>query len=139
MSTNTVVLLIISVLVLVFLILGFTMGWSKIAPFIKSSNVDTIVNNCEAACSIQNEYDFCRFPRELKDAEGEKFTTSCVVFSKVSQFSKYGIKECNIDCDLNCEDVKINEVAGDSTLTVEDLPSYDLSPVIVNKESCFIS
>jgi hypothetical protein len=138
MSTNTVVLLIIAVLVLVFLILGFTMGWNKIAPFIKSSNVDSVVNNCEAACSTQSKYDYCSAQRELKDADGEKYEASCAVFAGVSQFKKYGIKGCNIDCGLVCNETKIDGVVGDPGLTVEDLPSYDLSSVVV-EANCFIA
>ena len=136
MSTNTVVLLIIAVLILVFLILGFTLGWKKIAPFIKSSNVDKIVDSCNAACSLQSKYDFCSVPREVKGAEkGDEVTTTCVVLATLdSEFSKYGIEDCSIDCGLSCADIKIDEVAGDSALTEG---TYDVSS-IAKETTCFI-
>ena len=46
LSTTTVILLILAVLVLVFLILGFSVGWSKINPFLSKSNVDSISDAC---------------------------------------------------------------------------------------------
>jgi hypothetical protein len=83
MSTNTIVILILAVAVLVVLILGFTMGWNKIAPWISGSNVDNIVSTCDSAGSTNSNYDFCSVPRELKDVDKTKIKTSCAVFASV--------------------------------------------------------
>ena len=71
LSTTTVILLILAVLVLVFLILGFSVGWSKINPFLSKSNVDSISDACNIACSTNQNYAFCSQLRDLK-AEDSK-------------------------------------------------------------------
>ena len=45
LSTSTIVLIILAVAVLVILILGFTIGWSSFLPFLKTNNVNNIVND----------------------------------------------------------------------------------------------
>ena len=80
LSTSAIVLIVLAVVVLVILIIGFTMGWSSIAPWLSSSNVDTIVSSCEVACSTASTYEFCNVDRELKDAEGTKVLATCFVF-----------------------------------------------------------
>ncbi len=69
MSTNTIILLILGIVVLVVLILGFTTGWDKLAPWLSGNNVDTIVTACEAACTMGSQYDFCTFERDLKASD----------------------------------------------------------------------
>ncbi len=118
MSTSTIVLLILAVVVLVVLILGFTMGWSKVAPWLSSSNVDDVANQCQAAGATGGTYDYCSSKRILKDDEKNKIETSCAVFAYVDEFSKYGINPMEIDCDLECSEIKINEAVGDEFLTV---------------------
>ena len=135
MSTNTIILLILGVLVLVFLIIGFSAGFGKVLPFIKSSNVDNVVNNCEASCSTQSVYDYCRVQRELKDAEDQTIETTCAVFAGTPEFSKYGFSNCNIDCELSCEDIQINGAQAS-----EDLNSgtYNVSSV-VSQSNCIVA
>ncbi len=98
MSTNTIILLILGIVVLVVLILGFTMGWSKIAPWISSNNVDTIVTACEASCTIGSQYDFCTFERDLKadDLPGDvkSVKNTCQFFATEEGYGVYGISEC---------------------------------------------
>ncbi|NCN86598.1 hypothetical protein GW932_02095 [archaeon] len=115
MSTNTIILLILGIAVLVVLILGFTMGWQKVAPFISGSNVDTISSSCQAACSTGSKYDFCTAERELKDLEKNKIKTSCTVFSGEKSLAKYGIQTCAIDCKKPCNQIMINGAAGIKT------------------------
>ena len=135
MSTNTIILLILGIMVLVVLILGFTMGWDRISPWISTTNVDNIVTTCSAACTTAQVYDFCSVPRELKDAEGNKITTTCAVFATVDDFAKYSIDSCNINCQVPCDQIRINEVEGDATLS---LGKYDVS-VLANEDNCFIN
>lgn len=111
MSTNTIILLVLGLVILVVLILGFTMGWSKLAPWLSSDNVDTIVNSCNAACSTNSVYDYCTKQRELK-ADGVRVETSCVIFAEVPEFDMYGIADCNIDCDKACSELMIDSKSG---------------------------
>ena len=106
LSTNAIILIVLGVVVLVILIVGFTMGWDKIAPWVKqSNNVQTIVNACEMACSAQSKYDFCSFNKTLvaEDLPGgisEKEET-CNFFSNYSanlDYQKYGIESCSGLC-----------------------------------------
>ena len=97
-STNAIILIILGVIVLVVLILGFTMGWEKIAPWLSTDNVDTIVTACETACIMGSQYDFCTFERELKAKDlptGDKVVkNTCQFFATEPEYLKYGIQEC---------------------------------------------
>lgn len=109
MSTNTIILLILGLAVMIILILGFTMGWSKIAPFISTSNVGDVVSQCEAACSVNSKYDYCTATRELKDTDKNVIKTSCSVFANEKTLMEYGVSPCNIDCSKQCSQIKIND------------------------------
>ena len=104
LSTNAIVLIILAVVVLVILIIGFTMGWNKFAPWLSSNNVDNIVNSCSIACSTDNTYEFCDLERTLKadDLPGEvnEMKATCEFFSTDADYSKYGISACS---SINCE------------------------------------
>jgi len=99
LSTNTIILLILGIVILVVLILGFTMGWSKLLPFIKSNNVGNIVNACQLACSNgeTGKYDFCSLPRNLNDGEKEIKGVTCDALSiddETTDYEIYDIKKC---------------------------------------------
>lgn len=101
LSTNAIILIILGVVVLVVLVLGFTLGWDKIAPFIKpSNNVKDVVQSCSVACSSQSVYDFCSFERELKatdlpgDVKSVKGTCQFFSDSVNSEYAKYGVEVC---------------------------------------------
>ena len=110
MSTNTIILIILGLIVLVILILGFTMGWDKFVPFLSTNNVDNIKTACALACSTDNQYDFCTTPREVKDGVNDKFDANCyglskgqaptgVILKDANALKNYGIAECpSIDC-----------------------------------------
>lgn len=98
LSTNAIILIVLGVIVLVILILGFTIGWEKISPFISRDNVDTIATQCSLACSTESVYDFCTKERTLK-AEGlpnnvNEVSNTCEFFATDSEYQKYGIEEC---------------------------------------------
>ena len=95
LSTNTIILLVLGIAILVILILGFTMGWGKIAPFLSKENVQTIVKQCETACTSVDDYSYCSKPRTLKadgvdDIEG----VTCNDLAETPDYEKYGIKAC---------------------------------------------
>jgi len=135
MSTNTIVLLILALVVLVVLILGFTMGWSKVLPWVSKANVDNVITSCEAACSTNSFYDYCSAERTLKDKEGNKIITTCSVFSTEKSFIKYGIKACEINCQRPCAEISINSQKGSSTLNTG---KYDVGK-LAEEGKCFIN
>ena len=97
MSTNTIILIILGLIVLVILVVGFTIGWDKILPWIKKdNNVDQVSQACELACSTKSTYDFCTRIREIK-ISGDSFKGTCNEFSNTAsdKYDKdYGIKTC---------------------------------------------
>ncbi|MEK6823847.1 MAG: hypothetical protein AABY06_02315 [Nanoarchaeota archaeon] len=100
LSTTTIILLILAVLVLVFLILGFSVGWSKINPFLSKSNVDSISDACNIACSTNQNYAFCSQPRDLRAEDAKLKEVNCNFLSGNSALKiKYNIAECpSISC-----------------------------------------
>lgn len=114
MSTNTIILLILGVVVLVVLILGFTLGWQKIAPWISGNNVDTIVSACEAACSTNSIYDFCMVGRLLKAEDTKLKSVTCNYLA--SYQPNYGIASCS---SISCTNVLIVEAT-----SVEELSNF---------------
>lgn len=101
LSTNAIILIVLGVLVLVILIAGFTLGWGKIAPWIKTeSNVGQISQACQLACSTLAKYNYCSVGRELFTEEGTEEDVSCYFLSE--KRTKYGIEKCPaISCDIS--------------------------------------
>jgi hypothetical protein len=100
LSTNAIILIILGIVILVVLIVGFAMGWDRIAPWLSRENVDEVVNGCNVACNTQAEYAFCSQPRELVDAEKNEYKDiTCHALSTLDETEKYGIEECDLDCE----------------------------------------
>lgn len=101
LSTSSIILIILGVVVLAVLVLGFSVGWEKIAPWVSKGedNVQTIVTSCELACSSQAVYDYCTKERELKADKlpgGEKSVMStCYKFATETGYENYGIDKCS--------------------------------------------
>lgn len=110
MSTGAIALIILAVIVLVVLVLGFSMGWDKIIPWLKSSNLDSIKSGCSIACTTGNTYDFCSYQRTVKDGTNPKFDANCNQLAKgnapnakdkegnllsTEAIKAYGITECS--------------------------------------------
>lgn len=101
LSTNTIIIIILAVVVLVVLVLGFTIGWDKVAPWLSSNNVDNIKTACSAACSTGSTYDFCTIEREVKDGVNDKFKETCAKLVTDAKYASraYGIEACpTINC-----------------------------------------
>ncbi len=98
LSTNAIILIILGVVVLVVMILGFTLGWGTLFPFLSGNNVEQIKTNCGVACSTGSTYDYCIQERNLK-ADGlpggdKEVKGTCFSFSTTTGFEKYGIARC---------------------------------------------
>lgn len=94
LSTNAIVLIILAVVVLAVLVIGFTMGWDKLAPWLDSNNVDTIVQQCSIACATNSVNDYCTKVRTLDDGENPEITGTCKDFSEMT----YGVEDCSNIC-----------------------------------------
>jgi len=67
LSTTAIILIVLGVLILVFLIIGFALGWTKIIPWISPpNNIQDITDKCAMACSTNSKYDFCTSRRDVK-------------------------------------------------------------------------
>jgi hypothetical protein len=98
LSTNAIILIVLGVVVLAVLIIGFTMGWKNIAPWLSSNNVDTIVSQCKTSCTTNSEYNYCSQKRELK-AEETLEDVTCFYLSEKQ--TKYGVDKCpSIECEI---------------------------------------
>ena len=125
LSTNAIILIVLGIVVLAVLVIGFTLGWDKIAPWLSTSNVDTIVTQCSVACSTNSVDSFCNIKRNLKGASIPDGEYSC----KDLINRGIGVEDCpTISCPV-IEDGKtyvwvtsLNECIGES----EKIVSNDL-------------
>lgn len=117
LSTSAIILIVLGVVVLAILILGFTIGWGKINPWLANeNNIDEVVQQCNVACLKQSVYDYCNSVNEINgldktlinklkepflesfnldeelDSESGTAKLSCDTFSNSGYFS------CDIDC-----------------------------------------
>ncbi|MBS3086721.1 hypothetical protein J4422_03400 [Candidatus Pacearchaeota archaeon] len=100
LSVNAIILIILGLVVLVILILGFTVGWNKIFPFVKSNNVQNIVTACETACTTGAKYDYCTVQREVNDGTNPKIKDADTTCEKLASGGKYtgrnyGVEICS--------------------------------------------
>ena len=107
LSTNAIIMIIIGIIVLVVLVLGFTIGWDRLLPFISSNNIENVKTFCSTACVTGNQYDYCTFPRDVNDKINDKFSATCdqldsgsvIVDGETLDTSNYGIESCStISC-----------------------------------------
>lgn len=93
MTIGTIVIIVLALIVLVVLVLGFTGGWSnlwgRITSFFGGSNVDSIVQACQVACSTNSQNDYCVRERSVKFDEGSGKTNA-----------KYNCKKLEIEVDM---------------------------------------
>ncbi|MDD5012161.1 MAG: hypothetical protein PHQ66_00735 [Candidatus Nanoarchaeia archaeon] len=136
LSTNTIILLILGLIILVVLILGFSTGWSFFKGIISPTNVDSIVEECASTCGLSQKFAFCSAERTLRVNE-EDFTvkTSCAVMANSPELTTYGVQKCSaINCDLACESILVddtNAVVASTGAAVK----YDVSTLANNLES----
>lgn len=71
MTVGTIIIIVLALIVLVVLVVGFTGGWTNLWGRISSffgggSNVDSIVQACQVACTTSQQYEFCERMRTVK-------------------------------------------------------------------------
>lgn len=99
MGIGTLLALLIGLAVAVIVILGFTLGWDKILPWLSPENVDTLVTQCNVACTASSQYGFCTQNRTVNDGTNEKFDATCYQLATEFASRGYGIESCSgIEC-----------------------------------------
>jgi len=129
MSTNTIVLLILGLIILVALIFGFATGWKGFVKIISPTNVDSVVDDCASVCGLGNQYSYCSGERILRVNEDDlEVTSSCAVLAGLDYFKqRYGIGACPaINCDLTCDTVSLEGKIGKNNV---DKADYDWAPI----------
>jgi len=97
LSTNAIIMIVIGIIVLVVMVLGFTIGWNRLLPFISSNNIENVKTGCSTACSTNNVYDYCTLPRNVNDGVNDKFTDTCFNLNTKTDYASrnYGIESCS--------------------------------------------
>jgi len=102
LSTNAIILIVLGVIVLVLLIIGFTAGFDKLAPWLKpSNNVAEISQACSIACSTNSQYNYCALSNTIKDGTNPEFPDTCNNLANDPKYTarNYGIQKCpSITC-----------------------------------------
>lgn len=119
LSVTSIILIVLGVLILIVLILGFTIGWEKLMPWLKpSNNIKEIVSQCSIACSTEIEYDFCSIQRTVKVAKENaidgmtEFSATCEELATDEKYSILGIDECSGLCETAIESEAIKTCTG---------------------------
>jgi len=96
LSVNAIILIILGIAVLVVLILGFTIGWGRILPFVNTNNVQNIVVACDNACTTGAQYDYCSTPRMMNDEINDEFESNCNDLANNGTYKdrNYGVNKC---------------------------------------------
>ncbi len=94
LSTNAIILIILGVIVLAVLAIGFFFGWQTLLPWIQQDNVDTIVSQCQTACSTRSTFAFCSQERTLRAGGEEVATETCLEFATNEEYAIYDVGEC---------------------------------------------
>jgi len=117
LSINAIILIVLGIVVLVFLILGFALGWGNLRDKVFSSNnVNTISQGCQTSCLTGAEFDYCSAKRELK-ADGINLKDVTCNYLAQKQ-PRYEIETCpSVSCNVIISDTVSEEGAkGDCKL-----------------------
>lgn len=111
MSTNTIILLILGLAVLVVLILGFTSGWKVFNNIISPTNVDSISEECSSVCGLQQKFGYCSSLRNLRiNEEKIKIKASCAVLASTPSLGRGYVDQCgSVQCDVKCSEIYIED------------------------------
>jgi len=93
LTLGTILLIILGLAVLVMLVYGFSVGWGNLFDRITqftggSSNIDSVNQACEIACSTQDQYTFCDLTRNVRAEDGFKASTTCDLLTRDVEFAK---------------------------------------------------
>ncbi len=107
LSTTAIILIILGVLILVILIVGFSLGWGRIVPWLSKDNVNQVVDACNTACTTKSVYDFCLRGRDMTAEKVEYKGLTCNYIATQMQTDttkNFGVTACE---DLICTNVEL--------------------------------
>ncbi len=101
MTIGTIIVIILALVVLIFLVFGFSTGWTNLWDKIKNlflggPNVDTIVQACSASCASQAAYGYCSQVRDMRLDDTTTVRGSCATFA--ANIGRAGVASCAVDC-----------------------------------------
>lgn len=97
MTIGTIIVIILALVVLVVIIYGFTTGWGNLWGKITgfgggSSNVQTMVQACQIACTSASNYDYCNLERNV--VFGKEDTNNGDYTCKILETKNIGLPIC---------------------------------------------
>ncbi len=147
MSTNTIILLVLGLVILVVLIIGFSTGWESFNKIINPSNVDGVVEDCSSACGLNQKFAYCSSLRQIRiNEENVNIQTSCAVLAAVPELGRGYFDDCGgIDCKSPCSSFVVANKKGvkSSGLVGESIPegAYDVTALasdVSEGQVCYI-
>jgi hypothetical protein len=125
LNISTLIIIILAVLVLVVVAFGFTMGWEnmwgRITEILGTSktNVDSVVQACNIACTTQAQYDYCTRIRDVRAEDHNKiFRVADVFVSNYTYVEEGG--DLHFRVKITCDDLA--EKYGDKLGLEKDCP-----------------
>lgn len=106
LSITTIVIIILAIVVLVFLVYGFSVGWNNLFDRVENigggaENVASIVQACSLACSTNSQFDYCSVRREVTFGDDRDGTYNC----KALEGMGVGLN-CDTDPNTGCKEIK---------------------------------
>ena len=106
MTLGTIIAIVLGIVILVFLIFGFSKGWGNMWDTVMnlgggSSNVDDVIRGCDIACAGKNKYAFCSEKRTVKFGkaiEVDKIGDDGNVVKKDGEVVKDSVKSLDGNC-----------------------------------------
>ena len=104
MTLGTIIAIVLGLVVLVFLIYGFSTGWGNLWDRVNafgggSVNVDTINTACVLACQQNSEHGFCVQTRKVVEQEGEdEVTGTCYALGELGIVDKCSTLDSKPKC-----------------------------------------
>jgi len=114
MTITTIIIIILALVVLVVLIYGFSTGWANLWQKISvfgggKTNVQTIVQGCQLACTTGSRYDYCVLERTVifGEKEKDKYKERTYTCGELQKDTSIGLDCPAIKCDnpVNCEEM----------------------------------
>lgn len=98
MTIGTIVIIVLAILVLVFLIYGFTTGWNNLWQRIgiyggDGATISDVSNICATACAQSDDYNWNTRKHEVRDENGFKGDYSCDELTKAVELKKNGVDD----------------------------------------------
>ncbi|MBM3246941.1 hypothetical protein FJZ17_00145 [Candidatus Pacearchaeota archaeon] len=102
LALNTIILIVLAIIVLVALVLLFNRSsgsfGEKMDSFFTSSNVDSVVSQCDTLGEQERKYEFCCVNRTVKLSKSEKLELTCSLASEKSWGSSINKLVCTGAC-----------------------------------------